>query len=120
MSVVTYLFQKIPIRVINFRTGLISITLSFLLFYFLLIFLSLLHVNLVKVNPPAVINTYQDILARAQKDPEFQIAWSKDFPDTELFKQGGHGSNEEKNMESREFWREEAVLREARAGNDRR
>ena len=101
MSVVTYILQKIPIKVYNLRTLIISIALTFGLFYFLLIFSSLLHVNLVKVVPPSVINTYEDILSRIDATnggKKLRTAWSLDFPDTEIFRQGPRGSKE------REIW----------------
>lgn len=99
MSVITYLLQKIPIKVYNVGTYVICVTLTIILFYFILIFGTLLHVNLVKFDPPIVINNYDDIIERlddaiANRGNVFKVAWSNEFPDTELFKNGIDGSRE--------------------------
>ena len=98
LSVMHYIMQKIPINIYNTQTVLISITLTITLMFLIISFSSLLHVSLVKVDPPLVINDYDDILGRLddalQNDGDFRVAWSWNYPDTELFKRAEPGSKE--------------------------
>ena len=100
MTTLTYLLQKISIKIRNYTTIPIIMSLSVILFYFLLIFTSLLHVNLVKVETPVVINDYDDIIDRLQKalngGAKFNVAWSAEYPDTELFSQASDDTKEAK------------------------
>ena len=98
VSVIFYIMQKIPIKTYNLGTVLISVTLSVTLMYLMLTFSSLLHVSLVKVDPPLVINDYNDIIDRLDDalkyGGQFRAAWSWEYPDTELFRRGEPGSKE--------------------------
>lgn len=107
MSVVHYLMQKIPIKVFSVRTLLVSITLTLILFFVLLAFNSLLHVNLVKIDPPKMVISYDDIIDRLNKNPIsdkiFKVSFSNEYPDTELFRTGPEGSKEN------EIWRKNSA-----------
>lgn len=97
-SVIFYIFQKIPIESNTSTTLLVSLMLTTTLMPFLILFSSLLHVNLVKVDPPIVINDYQDIIDRLDETlnggRKFRVEWSYQYPDVESFKQGAEGSKE--------------------------
>ena len=67
--------QKIPLRVFNIRTRMTSLMLEINLFFAVLIFCLLLHTNSVNVEPPIVINRYDDRIGR----PDVQVSWSKEY-----------------------------------------
>ena len=92
LSVFYYLMQKIPLRVFNIRTRVTSLLLEINLFFAVLIFCLLLHTNLVNVEPPIVINRYDDLIGRL----DVQVSRSKEYPECTLFQQALDGSKEQR------------------------
>ena len=62
------------------------------MFFAVLIFCFLLQTKSVNVEPPIVINRYDDLIDR----PDVQVSWSKEYPEYTLFQQALDGSKEQK------------------------